>query len=529
MSPPSAHRVVARRVVLGALGLLVVVPASVSAAATSAQATSDASTSGPGAVQVDVDASSRVGTTIDQSLLGVDGPGPSSPVVDAAEAALGLHWVRTDVSFESSYDCARWDPTSLDGRVQRIEDEGAKPLLIVDYTPPCLVPLPGAPPPGNDSYEPPDVGTHQGTSDQVLWDGLVEQMAVHEIARGVCAFEVWNEPDGTFWYGGLPGYLHLYQDTATALEAATRQAKQAGTDPCPSVEIGGPALVFSDAAWIEPFLAFVAAEHLPLDFLSWHYYGDYPELGPVVDAGLLGTIPPSAPVPYWYNPALRAQTYALQVQQVRAEVAAFPMLHPRLWIDEWNVDAGADARMNGPYDAAFATAVLDAVQSAGLDRMTFFEVADAPPTTPPQEWGMLTDTGAPKPVYEAFLFWHRMARDVVGVSLSPPQNAADPIGRIGAVAARGPSGRVTVLVYDFLPYDPTGTDGAAGAGPGGHRVEVRLTGLGGGRHRWVRALVDGAHPIGSVVGHGRVRGGEATVAFPLAADGVTLLTFTTSS
>jgi hypothetical protein len=328
-------------------------------------------TAPPGTVTVAVDAG-RVASAVNQSLLGVDGPGPAGAT--RAMASLGMSWVRTDVSFESSYDCStgKWDPTALDGRVAQIRRQGAAPLLIVDYTPPCLAPFGAAPSPGSTAYEPPDVGSTNGTSDQVVWDDLVRQMAVHEMALGVRAFEIWNEPDGTFWYGGLPGYLHLYQDTATVLEQA---ATQGGT----RIEVGGPALVFSDAAWIEPFLAFVAAQGLSLDFLSWHYYGNYPLLGPI------GPLPnPGAPgPPAWYNPALRAQAYGLQVAQVRAELAPFASLRPVLWIDEWNVDAGYDPRQEGPYGAAFAAAVLDSVQGAGLDRMAFSTWPTRPPIRAP--------------------------------------------------------------------------------------------------------------------------------------------------
>lgn len=520
--------------VVGVFGVGASVAPTSAAARTPAGVTSAGVTSG--AVKVAVAAGAPAGAPIDQALVGVDGPGPSAAAVgsatesaiDGAMGALGLGWVRTDVGFEHSYDCRTWDPTDLDARVQRIEAEGAKPLLIVDYTPSCLEPLPAVPPPGDGNYEPPDAGMHGSTSDQALWDALVEQMAVHEIARGACAFEIWNEPDGTFWYGGLVGYLHLYEDTATALEAAVSKAKAAHSDPCPSVEIGGPALLFSDSGWLEPFLSFVAARHLPLDFVSWHYYGNYPEVGPLFDAGPT-VVPPEAPVAYWYNPALRAQSYALQAEQVRSELSRFPTLHPRLWIDEWNVDAGYDERMDGPYDAAFAAAVLDAVQGAGLDRMSFFDVADAARATPPQDWGMLHADGTPKPVYATFRFWHDLAHRTVPVTLWPPQEAADPIGRVGAVAARAATGRLTVLVYDFLPYDATGTDGASGRGPGGHLVVLQVGGLAGGRLHWSRALVDGAHPLGPVVAAGDLDGPRTTLTFTLAPDAVTLLTFDPAS
>lgn len=477
-----------------------------------------ATASAPVTVRVDAegDTGGDTGLVVNKQLLGVDGPGPTGAT--ASMAALGLRWVRTDVGFDGSYDCATgtWDPSSLDAKVKQIYAEGASPLLIVDYTPPCLAPEPDVPSPGSVTYEPPDVGTHDGVSDQSIWDGLVYQMAVHEIAEGVRSFEIWNEPDGEFWYGGLPGYLHLYQDTATVLEAA---AAAAGV----SIEVGGPALFFADASWIEPFLAFVAANHLPLDFLSWHYYGDYPALGP--DGPI--PMPPSVTPPLWYNPALRAQTFGDEVAQVRAEVAAFPQLHPLLWIDEWNVDAGYDARQDGPYDAAFAAAVLDSVQAAGLARMSFFDVSDST-TDQRGDWGMLTADLSPKPVYRAFAYWDDLAPNELPVTLSPDQVASDPVGRVGAVASTGAGGVVTVLVYNFVPYDPTGGYGTVDPTPYDHTVDVLISGLGGGSYLWSRDVVDGSH-TGGLVDQGSVIGPTVHESFTLAGEGVTLLTLTPAS
>ena len=477
----------------------------------------------PATVSVTVRSGAPIsGETVNQDLVGVDGPGPAAATV--AMAAVGVRWVRTDVGFEGSYDCATrtWDPTALDRRVDQIHAEGAQPLLIVDYTPSCLAPFSAVPAPGSINYEPPDVGTQPGgASDQSIWQHLVTEMATHEVARGVRAFEVWNEPDGTFWYGGLPGYLHLYADTAPALEAGAVAAHCTADLHC-GIEVGGPALVFPDSSWLEPFLAYVSAQHLPLDFVSWHYYGDYPLLGPY------GPIPapPGGGPPPWYNPALRAQTYGAQVAMVRAQVEHFPLLHPLLWLDEWNVDAGYDARQSGPYDAAFAAAVLDSVQSQALDRMAFFDVADSP-TDPEQNWGMLTGANQPKAVYWAFTFWHALAPDLLPVVLSPPGGSATAAGGIGAVGSRSPDGVVTVLLYNFVPYDPTGSNGVSPTSIYDRSIVLRVDGLGVRTYRWSRRLVDGAHN-GAIVGSGAVSGSSAQLTFPVAEDGVTLVVLTPS-
>lgn len=463
-----------------------------------------------GSTTVSVNAS-RPGGLVNQQLLGADGPGPANATGEMA--ALGLQWVRTDVGFEGSaggkpdYNCATgaWNPGPLDSTVDQIHAEGAAPLLIVDYTPACLAPL-SLPAPADSSYEPPDLGP-----DRAKWDTLVYAMALHEItAEGVRAFEIWNEPDGTFWYGGLPGYILLYQDTATVLEEAARSAGV-------HIEVGGPALFFADPTWIEPFLAFVAGHHLPLDFLSWHWYGNYPALGPIAP---LPQVPTDTPA-VWYNPLLEPQTYGAEVAQVRAEVARFPSLHPTLWIDEWNVDAGYDARQSGPYDAAFAAAVLQSVQLAGLGRMTFFDVEDGA-GNPDANWGMLTTSGVPKPVYATFRFWHDLGTHLLGVEVSPRSASGALADQVGAVAAGGPDGTVTVLVYNFLPFDPTGNNGLSGGGPYGRAVAVRLSGLGDHSYEWSRSLVDGAHS-GTVVARGTLGGPSSELSFPLGEDSVSLL------
>jgi len=454
------------------------------------------------------------GAPINQSLVGVN-----HPVAGAGRdmKAIGVRWARVDTYFDGTTDgkpdsdcnSGLWNPTALDERVALAHGEGASPLVIADYTPACLA---SAVPGTNPSHSAPDVGAHRA-----LWDRFVYQMAYHEIsAEGVRAFEIWNEPDGTFWTGTLAEYLTLYQDTATVLEQAASAAHQ-------HVEVGGPALVFSDSSWIEPFLAFVSAEHLPLDFVSWHYYANYPGIGPI------GPIPapPSGFPPVWYNPLLRAQTFGAEVTQVRAELAKYPSLRPALWIDEWNADAGYDARQDGPFDAALVAAVLDSVQGTGLDRMSFFLVADDA-SDPLGNWGLLHPNLSPKPVYEAFRFWHDMATRQVPVVLTPDQSASDPLGRVGAVAATSTDGTVTVLAYDFLPYDPTGAYGTTDPTPYDHAVAVALRGLQDRRYTWVRAVVDATH-LGVTADQGALLGPTAEVSFTLGGEGVTLVTLTPSA
>jgi len=164
--------------------------------------------------------------------------------------------------------------------------------------------------------------------------------------------------------------------------------------------------------------------------------------------------------------------------------------------------------------------VLDSVQSAGLDRMDFFRVADDSPGTL-GNWGMLFSDLQPKPVYYTFLFWHELTGRLLGVSLSPDQTAADPLGRIGAVASES-QGAVRVLLYDYAPYDPTGGYGTTDPNPYDHQVTVDLQGLGAGAHRYSLQLLDGGSPYGAPVATSGTTTGSVTV--DMYGESVSLLT-----
>lgn len=430
---------------------------------------------------------------VNESLLGTN-----QPVAGAGTTIrpLGVDWERADMSLDAAYDCSarHWNPALLDQRVQEDLAMGGQPELLVDYSPPCMTSNPL-----HETLDPPDA------SGYAPWGALVEQAAYHEMATyGVHVFEVWNEPDGTFWHGTIADYLSMYRATAQAISEA---ASKAGMH---DVLIGGPALLFSDPAWLEPFLAYVDANHLPLGFVSWHYYGNYPSLGPF--ATQAGVLPPEIPGAgdYWYNPFTSAQTYGLQVQQVKAEIAKYPGLHPLTVIDEWNLDAGYDPRADQPYDAAFAAAVLDSVQSARLDRMAFFRVADDQVGTL-GNWGMLFSNLSPKPVYWTFAFWHALA----GIRLASSINPAG--GNIGAVASTTPSGGVNVLVYNYVPY----------GGAAAQTVRLSIPGLAPKAWVYTVRMIDGSSQ-GDQVGGGSFTGPGASLSLTMPGESVALVQLTRS-
>ncbi len=423
---------------------------------------------------------SRHSAPLNQSLIGFDGPGPSQAILPIK--TLGPHYIRTDVSFQGSYDgnplynctTGAWNPAPLDKNVAAIRAEGAMPELIVDYTPSCLATaLPGQTVPQQDiQYLPPDVG-----KDQPLWSALVEKMAYHEIVdEGVRVFEIWNEPDWVFWEGGLPGYLTLYKVTSLALEAAAERAHV-------NIEVGGPALAnvkgTMDTAWLDPFLHMVAVENLPLNFISWHLYASDPDSGPnpIIKSGFCTILQPNPSTnPCYYNPDLYTGLYKKEAQQAKAALAPYPTLHPKLWIDEWNINGGYDKRVNTSYGAAFVLSVLQAANSSGINRMCYYNVWNSGHNSF-DNTGVLNPSFTPKPDYHSFYFWHELTGPMLKIATSPSQYPQGHSGGVGVMATNPHQGTIRIVAYDFKPYDPSGNYGMSLPTHSGALLDLNMAGM----------------------------------------------------
>jgi len=465
-----------------------------------------------GPVSVGVDASSP-GASVDEDLVGVNHIAAGS---QADLDAMGVTWARTDVSFEvnagtpeAAYNCTTgvWNPAYLDATVALNQQAGAHTQLIVDYFPPCL--------------QDQSVGANRKK-----WEQLVETMAEHEIsAEGVTVFEVWNEPSFSMPLDGSNGYLELYKDTATALEKAAAVEHV-------SIEVGGPGnddLGQIDNTWIVALAKYVVEHRLPLDFVSWHMYANDPDEGPQqsIPFGVCDTGTPVGGQPCWYNPSLDVSLYARSAESVRSALAQFPTLHPLLWIDEWGIDSGNDARLNGPYGAAFIAASLASAEQGGLDRMSYYDAADSPAPTF-NNFGLLTSTFTPKPAYYTFAMWHQLAGSLLPVTLTPDQTDTGPVGQIGSVASLAADGSVQVMVYNFAPYDASGVYGTTDPTPFDHQVTVNLSGLSAGSYSVSSQLVDGQNEDVTSAGT-PVTGPTASMTFNLSGEAVTLITLTPTS
>ncbi len=85
--------------------------------------------------------------------------------------------------------------------------------------------------------------------------------------RHIQYWEIWNEPDGSFWKGTPQQYYQMYAAAATAIKNYD-----------PSLKVGGPGavpvtIVKPKPEYFRKFLQYVKENKIPLDFYSWHLYG----------------------------------------------------------------------------------------------------------------------------------------------------------------------------------------------------------------------------------------------------------------
>lgn len=223
------------------------------------------------------------------------------------------------------------------------------------------------------------------------WDDLMKHFAQHLVDRyGIeevaqWYFEVWNEPNIDFW-NGIPrdaSYFELYAHTAHSLKAVNVRLR-----------VGGPAT--AAAHWIPEFIAYAAAHHAPVDFLSTHGYADdTPE-------DMLDT-KENVPMD---DRVCRA------VAKVHAQIKASAMPNLPLFWTEWNVQG-----MNESRDTIFVgPALANTVRACdgNVTMMSFWTFSDVfeegGPIPKPfiGEFGLRAKGGINKPSYYAFSLLHQL-------------------------------------------------------------------------------------------------------------------------
>ena len=277
---------------------------------------------------------------------------------------------------------------------------------------------------------------------------LIHRYGAEEVRSWL--FEVWNEPDlqVVFFSEDKESYFRLYETTARAVKAVD-----------PALKVGGPAT--SGSKWVASFVRFCRDNDVPVDFITTHQYagdplggvestGDdleaeqaesgesWPErmqrmgerLGKLEDhsllAGLRAINPDQTETTDMPNSNFRRNAAA-----VRRQADGLPVYYT-----EWNLNAtlGAytnDTRKEAAYDVKNALDVADSVDGSSL--WCFSDIfEELHPFV--QEfygcWGLLSQSGIPKPVY----YGMKLLADAPDTRLDLGPDATD--GEIGIAAFR---------------------------------------------------------------------------------------------
>ena len=182
-----------------------------------------------------------------------------------------LKWGSTNAYTEDAGGKPVYDWTIVDRIFDTYEQAGARPFVEIGFMPealstnpePYIVNWPARDGGKGWSYPPKDYGK---------WAELVRQWVLHSVARYGKAeveqwsWELWNEPDISYWRGTPEEYDKLYEVTAAAVKGAL-----------PTAKVGGPGSTGPGsaraAAFLKQFLQHCADHKLPLDFISYHAKG----------------------------------------------------------------------------------------------------------------------------------------------------------------------------------------------------------------------------------------------------------------
>jgi len=194
-----------------------------------------------------------------------------------------LKWGSTDAYTEDASGHPIYDWTIVDRILSTYLDAGAKPFVEIGFMPKALSskPEPYEPAwqPGakNSNYS---IGWTYPPKDYSKWSALVHEWVKHSVEKygksevETWPWEVWNEPNISYWHGTPEEYDKLYDYTADAVKRAL-----------PAARIGGPASTSprdpKAAAFLKQFLehcssgtnAATGKTGAPLDFITYHAKG----------------------------------------------------------------------------------------------------------------------------------------------------------------------------------------------------------------------------------------------------------------
>jgi len=389
----------------------------------------------------------------------------------------GLKWGSTNAYTEDAAGQPVYDWTIADRIFDTYLQAGAKPFVEIGFMPKALSvkPEPYQPTwiPGarNEQYS---IGWSYPPKDYGKWGELVYQWVRHAVEKYGRAeveswyWEVWNEPDISYWHGTPEEYDKLYDFAAAAVKRAL-----------PTAKVGGPATTGPAAEhaaqFLRQFLEHCAAGAVPLDFVTYHAKGR-PE---VVDGHVrMGSAKQVADIDAGLRivtsfPKFRNLPIVLSESDPEGCAACSARVYP------------PNAYRNGTLYPAYTAAMLKNIYDLAARRgahiagmLTWaFEFEDQPYF---DGFRTLATNGIDKPVLNLFCMAGLMRGDRVQVESSAGVDAEE-VERVGvrghpavdALAARA-EGSLAVLVWNYHDDDIAAPDAS---------VQLRIAGLPDGARR----------------------------------------------
>jgi xylan 1,4-beta-xylosidase len=196
-------------------------------------------------------------------------------LLTSGDGTAALKWGSTNAYTEDAQGRSVYDWTIVDRIFDTWLQRGMKPLVEIGFMPEALT---TGPAPYRHSWDPSVKGSSIYTGwaypprDYGKWGALVEAWVRHCVDKygreevESWWWEVWNEPDISYWKGTPEEYFRLY-------EVAARAAKKV----LPSLRMGGPTTTGpaneKAAEFLRDFLGYVDRNNVPLDYVSFHAKG----------------------------------------------------------------------------------------------------------------------------------------------------------------------------------------------------------------------------------------------------------------
>jgi xylan 1,4-beta-xylosidase len=195
----------------------------------------------------------------------------------SGDGVARLKWSSSNVFMLDANGKPVYDFTILDQIFDAYHDAGVRPMVELGFMPEALAT-------GAGPYYVPYPKTLDGSvqsppKDYAMWGELVRRFTEHMVERygrdevATWYFEVWNEPDISYWKGTPAEYFKLYDYSVAGVRKAL-----------PNAMVGGPAVTGPGSTRAQSFLKdfFNHCEHdknawtgeaIPLDFVSFHPKG----------------------------------------------------------------------------------------------------------------------------------------------------------------------------------------------------------------------------------------------------------------